>query len=42
MVRSMPAGIKKRPFLKMVVFGKNIHKEEMTKNNKPRPKKTLR
>jgi hypothetical protein len=41
-VRTIPASVKYRPFLKMVVFGINIQKEEITKNNKPIPKKILR
>jgi hypothetical protein len=34
--------VKYNPFLKMLVFGMNIQKEEITKNSRERPKKILR
>ena len=37
-----PSQCEVKTFLKIVVFGMNIQKDEITKNNKPVPKKTLR
>lgn len=41
-VRIIPANVKYIPFLKIVVLGKNIQKEEITKNNNDIPKNTFR
>jgi hypothetical protein len=38
----IPPAVKYIPFLKILVDGKNIQKDEMTKNNKDRPKKILK
>lgn len=38
----MPAMVKYIPFLKMLVEGKNIQKEDMTKNNRENPKNILK
>lgn len=37
-VKTTPAKVKYMPFLKMVVLGKNIQKEERTKKNSENPK----
>jgi hypothetical protein len=41
-VNITPANVKYSPFLKIVVFGKNIQKADITKNNSDTPKKTFR
>jgi hypothetical protein len=38
----IPPKVKYIPFLKILVEGKNIQKDEITKNNKDRPKKILK
>jgi len=38
----MPASEKYIPFLKMLVEGKNIQKEDMTKNSREKPKNILK
>lgn len=42
MVKIIPAKVRYIPFLKIVVFGKNIQKEETTKNNNDNPKNTFK
>ena len=41
-VNIAPANVKYSPFLKMVVFGKNIQKADTTKNNSEIPKKIFK
>ena len=41
-VKTTPDRVKYKPFLKTVVFGRNVQKEETTKNNSDNPKNTLR
>jgi len=41
-VRTIPAIVKMIPFLKILVFGINIQKEEITKKNRETPKNMLR
>jgi hypothetical protein len=38
MVNTIPARVKYNPFLKIVVFGKYIQKDDNTKNNSDKPK----
>ena len=38
----MPASEKYIPFLKMLVEGKNIQKEDITKNRREKPKNILK
>jgi len=42
MVRTIPASVKYNPFLKMVVLGINIQKDDMTKKSSEIPKKTFK
>lgn len=42
MVNTIPPKAKYKPFLKTLVPGKNIQKEDRTKKNNDRPKNTLR
>jgi hypothetical protein len=42
MVKTAPAKAKSMAFLKILVLGKNIQKDEITKNNSDNPKKIFK